>query len=68
MATAEEYIKSMYDSKKKSTLAGLESAYKQNVGKLDQEDKEAPKLIMRPREMRPPQKELQTSMQTREMR
>lgn len=43
MATAEEYIKSMYDSKKKSTLAGLESAFKQNVGKLDQEDKEAPK-------------------------
>lgn len=42
MATAEDYIKSMYDNKKKSTLAGLESAYMQNVGKIDQEDKEAP--------------------------
>lgn len=42
MATAEEYINSMYENKRKATLAGLESAYKQNVGKLDKAESELP--------------------------
>lgn len=42
MATAEEYINSMYENKRKSTLAGLESTYKQNVGKLDKAEAELP--------------------------
>lgn len=45
MATAEEYINSMYDNKRKATLAGLESQYNQNVNKLNTAEQEIPQTF-----------------------
>lgn len=45
MATAEEYINSMYDNKRKSTIAGLESTYNQNVNKLNAEAEKIPQTF-----------------------
>lgn len=42
MATANDYINTMYSNKRKSDLAGLESQYKQNVNKLDTQEAEMP--------------------------